>query len=405
MLDKLRSISQGDSSICIAVLDGPVDQTHACFQGADIKYLPTLVQEKAKSDGSMSTHGTHVASIIFGQPGSPVQGIAPQCKGIIVPVFADDRRKTSQLDLARGIEQAINAGAHVINISGGQLTDFGESDGWLQNAIRLCQKNNVLLVAAAGNNGCDCLHVPAALPDVLAVGAMDANGKPLDFSNWGETYQEQGILAPGEDILGAKPGGGTQRLSGTSFATPIVSGVAAVLLSMQQEEGETPDSHKIRQILLQSALPCDDPDLPDTKRCLAGKLNIPGAITLLKGGKMAEEFASVDASSVEAGGCGCTGGLTNTSEAIAATPGAVGAVPSNTPNLQELIQSFPNPITQPPTMPNFTANSVTASQAPSELADLGQLVYSLGTLGYDFGTEARRDSFKQLMPPFDLGEG
>jgi cyanobactin maturation PatA/PatG family protease len=56
-------------------------------------------------------------------------------------------------------------------------------------------------------------------------------------------------------------------------------------------------------------------------------------------------------------------------------------------------------------MPNFTANSVTASEAPSQIAELGQIVYVLGTLGYDFGTEARRDSFKQLMPPFDLGGG
>ncbi|XZF61887.1 MAG: S8 family peptidase [Gloeotrichia echinulata DVL01] len=419
MLDTLSTISLGNSNICVAILDGPVDQAHPCFQGADLKYLPTLVKGDVQIGGSMSTHGTHVASIIFGQPGSPVEGIAPQCKGIIVPVFADDRRRTSQLDLARGIEQAVNAGAHVINISGGQLTELGESDGWLQNAVRLCQENNVLLIAAAGNNGCDCLHVPAALPTALAVGAMDAHGQPLDFSNWGQTYQTQGILAPGEDILGAIPGGSTQRLSGTSFATPIVSGVAALLLSLQREQGETPDPQKVRQVLLQSALPCD-PDLPeDTKRCLAGKLNISGAITLLKGGKMAEEFASVGASEVEAAGCGCGGGLTSVGEATAATSAqpapslvaaaanveAVGAIPSNTPNLQELIQSFPNPITQQPNMPNFTANSVTASQAPSELPDLGRLVYSLGTLGYDFGTEARRDSFKQLMPPFDLGSG
>jgi cyanobactin maturation PatA/PatG family protease len=372
------------------------------------------VKADAQIGGSMSTHGTHVASIIFGQPGSPVQGIAPKCKGIIVPVFADDRLKTSQLDLARGIEQAVNAGAHVINLSGGQLTDFGEADGWLQNAVRLCRENNVLLVAAAGNNSCDCLHVPAALPSVLAVGAMDANGKPLDFSNWGEAYKDQGILAPGKDILGAKPGGGTDRLSGTSFATPIVSGVAAVLLSLQREQGETPDPHKIRQVLLQSALPCD-PDLPEeTRRCLAGKLNIPGAITLLKGGNMAEEFTSVNASEVQAAGCGC-GGLTNAGEALlqqgqpaptlvaAAASPAAGAVPSNTPNLQDLIQSFPTPVTQQPMMPNLTANSVTASQAPSELPDLGQIVYALGTLGYDFGSEARRDSFKQLMPPFNFG--
>ncbi len=416
MLDTLSTISQGNNSICIAVLDGPVDRNHPCFQGADLTYLPTLVRGEAQTNGNMSIHGTHVASIIFGQPGSSVQGIAPRCKGIIVPIFADDRLKTSQLDLARGIEQAVNAGAHVINLSGGQLTDLGEADGWLENAVRLCRENNVLLVAAAGNNGCDCLHVPAALPAVLAVGAMDAQGKPLGFSNWGETYQNQGILAPGEDILGAKPGGGTDRLSGTSFATPIVSGVAAVLLSLQRERGETPDPQKVRQILLQSALPCD-PDLPEeTRRCLTGKLNIPGAITLLKGGNMAENFASVGASEVEATGCGCDGSLSNTGEAIATAQGqspqtsvaaaataTAGAVLSNTPNFQDLIQSFPTATTEQPMMPNLTANSVTASQAPSEVADMGQLVYALGTLGYDFGSEARRDSFKQLMPPFNFG--
>ncbi|WP_293149422.1 MULTISPECIES: PatA/PatG family cyanobactin maturation protease [unclassified Microcoleus] len=416
MLDRLSTISQGNNSICIAVLDGPVDRNHPCFQGADLTYLPTLVKGEAQTNGNMSIHGTHVASIIFGQPGSSVEGIAPRCKGIIVPIFADDRLKTSQLDLARGIEQAVNAGAHVINLSGGQLTDFGEADGWLKNAVRLCRENNVLLVAAAGNNSCDCLHVPAALPSVLAVGAMDAHGKPLGFSNWGEAYKDQGILAPGEDILGAKPGGGTDRLSGTSFASPIVSGVAAVLLSLQRERGETPDPHKVRQILLQSALPCD-PDLPEeTRRCLAGRLNIPGAITLLKGGNMAEEFTSVNASEIEAAGCGCDGSLSNTGEAIATAQGqspqtsvataataTAGAVPSNTPNLQDLIQSFPTATTQQPMMPNLTANSVTASQAPSEVADMGQLVYALGTLGYDFGSEARRDSFKQLMPPFNFG--
>ncbi|MFN9914794.1 MAG: S8 family serine peptidase, partial [Pirellulaceae bacterium] len=119
-------------------------------------------------------------------------GLAPQCRGLIVPVFADDRCSASQLDLARAIEQAANAGAHVINLSGGQLTEDGEAEGWLENAVRLCQERNILLVAAAGNDGCPCLHVPAALPHVVAVGAMDARGHPLDFSNWGERYQHQG---------------------------------------------------------------------------------------------------------------------------------------------------------------------------------------------------------------------
>jgi len=124
----------------------------------------------------MSLHGTHVTSIIFGQPGSPVRGIAPKCRGLIVPIFADERLKLSQLDLSRAIEQAINAGANIINISGGQLTDWGEAEGWLEKAVQLCNENNVLIVAAAGNDGCECLHVPAALPTVLAVGAMDEQG-------------------------------------------------------------------------------------------------------------------------------------------------------------------------------------------------------------------------------------
>ncbi|TAF49247.1 MAG: peptidase S8, partial [Oscillatoriales cyanobacterium] len=141
MLDTLSTISQGNNSICIAVLDGPVDRNHPCFQGADLTYLPTLVKGEAQTNGNMSIHGTHVASIIFGQPGSSVEGIAPRCKGIIVPIFADDRLKTSQLDLARGIEQAVNAGAHIINISGGQLTEIGEAEGWLESAVQLCNDN------------------------------------------------------------------------------------------------------------------------------------------------------------------------------------------------------------------------------------------------------------------------
>ena len=399
---------KSNPQVCIAILDGPVALDQSCFQGSELTALPTLVPDAVRQDGSMSGHGTHVASIIFGQSESNVPGIAPHCRGLIVPIFADERCSATQLDMARAIEQAANAGAHIINISGGQLTDFGEAEGWLENAINLCQKKNILIVAAAGNDGCQCLHVPAALPTVLAVGAMDAQGQPLDFSNWGSTYQTQGILAPGEQILGAKPGGGTERLNGTSFATPIVSGAAALLLSLQVERGQTPDPQKVRQVLLQSALPCNV-DLPaDTQRCLAGKLNLAGAITLLTGGNMSQEQEAVTATGVEpSGDCGCSGGVSTPDNAptqdelqpAATEPTAKAevAVPSSNP-----VQSSISTPTQ--STPMTTSNAVTPSQAPSELAS-SQLVYALGTLGYDFGSEARRDTFKQLMPPFDLGEG
>jgi cyanobactin maturation PatA/PatG family protease len=427
----LSAQTLGHPKVCIAVLDGLVDLEHPCFQGADLTVLPTLVNGQAKSDGGMSLHGTHVASVIFGQPDSPVMGIAPQCKGLIVPVFHDDRLNLSQLDLARAIEQAVNAGAHIINISAGQLTDEGEAEGWLKRSVQLCQENNVLLVAAAGNDGCACLHVPASLPTVLAVGGMDEVGQPLAFSNWGETYQQQGILAPGKDILGAQPGGGTTQLSGTSFATPIITGVAALLLSLQVQQGETPDPQKVKEAILKSALPCTTAD-GSQQQCLAGKLNIRGSLEYLFGGTVSDSEEMVAAS-----GCGCGG--TEQSEVKSSDLPLSEA--ENFINAQSLIESVAavepaevvttarvnpsqvvttsvapsspasngttpstNSITsQIPAMTQSTSNFVTASQAPSELAD-SQLVYALGTLGYDFGTEARRDSFKQLMPAHSIGE-
>ncbi|MBW4616808.1 MAG: PatA/PatG family cyanobactin maturation protease [Desmonostoc vinosum HA7617-LM4] len=432
----------GNSEICIAVLDGLVDRSHPCFEGADFTQLPTLVNPTPIADGLMYQHGTHIASVIFGQHGSSVEGIAPKCKGLIIPVFCDKKRKLSQLDLARAIEQAVQLGADIINISGGQLADYGEADGWLQKAVALCQQKNILIVAAAGNNSCECLHVPAALPAVLAVGAMDDRGQPIDFSNWGDAYQTQGILAPGEKILGAKPGGGTIQLTGTSFATPIVTGVAALLLSWQQQQGEKPDPQKVREAILQSAVPCELKEESDRPRCLVGKLNILGAIEKLRGGNMSQEKEALSAS-----GCGCESfnkgdslyikesaadgetlpsQLTSSDASVmesanTATPAtasvgsaASNAIPSevamsnpnvasnpslpNTTDLaafQNLLQSYIT--TQNPPMSYPVASSVTASQAPSDI-NQETLVYALGTLGYDFGTDARRDSFKQLMP-------
>ena len=304
-LSTLQQRTRGTPDISVAILDGPIDTDHPCFQGADLTPLPTLVRGKA-SAGPMSVHGTHIASTIFGQPGSPVEGIAPRCRGLVAPVFSDGRR-LSQLDLARAIEQAVENGASVINISGGSLTDMGEAEDWLERAVRTCRDRNVLIVAAAGNDGCDCLHVPAALPAVLAVGATDASGRPLDFSNWGEAYQRQGILALGENVLGAQPGSGTLRLSGTSFAAPIVAGTAALLLSLQMQRGEEPNPQAVRESLLASTLPCAYADTENGRKCLAGVLNVAGAVKHLTGETMSESVTeSQEATIADASGCDCT---------------------------------------------------------------------------------------------------
>jgi cyanobactin maturation PatA/PatG family protease len=179
---------------------------------------------------------------------------------------------------ARAITQAVEHRANVINISGGQLSDSIEPDPLLANALRLCAENNVLIVAAAGNDGCDCLHLPAAVDTVLAVGAMDSTASPLPSSNWGKPYLLNGVLAPGKDIVGAVPGGGVAARSGTSYAAAIVSGVAGLLLSAELETGTAPDPMRVRTAILTSALPCPEQSVLDCGRYLAGRLDVGGML-------------------------------------------------------------------------------------------------------------------------------
>ncbi|MER6847052.1 S8 family serine peptidase [Streptomyces flaveolus] len=278
----------GDPEVCIAVLDGPVDLSHPCFAGADLTRLDTLVQDPAGA-GPMSVHGTHVASLLFGQPhrDSPVTGLAPRCRGLILPMFKDAQDwRVPQIDLARAIERAVQEGAHIINVSGGERTPDGHADHLLQRALKLCEDNGVLVVAAVGNDGCDCLQAPAAAPSVLAVGAAGPTGEPLASNNWGAAYGKNGVLAPGLDIEGAAPGGRQASLAGSSFATPAVAGVAALLVAAQLRAGHKAAPLEARQAILDTATrpACSPGDSPECRRHLGGHLDAAGAYRLVTQG-------------------------------------------------------------------------------------------------------------------------
>jgi cyanobactin maturation PatA/PatG family protease len=296
-LHDLWAESTGDHLVAIAVLDGPVDRRHSSLRGANLTTLELATSAVPRSGGSATRHGTSVASLIFGRhgPESPVHGISPGCRGIIVPVFNDligggqfksevDRpmdASCSQIDLARAILVAAEHGAHVINISGGQYAPTAAAHPILAAAVTQCARRGTLIVAAAGNDGCECLHVPAALPAVLAVGAMNARGEVLDSSNWGRSYRFSGLLAPGVNLRGARLGGGTSIVSGTSFATAVVSGVVGLLLSISLRRGLGVDAARIREILLDSADKCHD-DAVQCRRQLAGRMNLARAFALLR---------------------------------------------------------------------------------------------------------------------------
>ncbi|QWF82431.1 hypothetical protein HUW46_05868 [Amycolatopsis sp. CA-230715] len=377
----------GDEDVCVAVVDGPVDLGHPAFDGAALTRLAGIWPEEGL-DSDKAVHGTHVASVLFGQHGGPVTGVAPRCRGLSVPAFSQRKGRTSQLELARGVELAVEAGAHVVNISGGQLSPSGEADRTLADAVRYCTERGVLVVAAAGNDGCFCAHVPAALPGVLAVGALDDRGVPMAMSNWGAEYRSHGIVAPGEHILGARPGGRTDRATGTSLAAPIVAGVAALLLSLQHRAGLRPDPLAVGTALLDSADPCDPSGSAACERFLTGKLNIERAVETV------------------------TSSMSVTPPEPAAADVA-GGEPRQEPAAPELLvpSASPEPIVIPEpakescgcgcdgTAPDSCRKPAVVMSAEPDRSPAEHPVYAIGVLGYDFGTEARRDSFKQLMAP------
>lgn len=416
-LAALREHSPGRPEVCVAVLDGPVDLSHACLAGADLQVKEVTISGQADA-GMATAHGTHIASIIFGQPGSPLEGITPRCRGLVIPVFSTRPDGTvavcPQLDLARAIGVAVNEGAQIINVSAGQLSPGGEAEQHLARAVQLCADHGILIVAAAGNEGCACLHVPAALPSVVAVGAMDRNGEPLGFSNWGGPYQVQGLLAPGEHVPGAVPGGGLAHRSGTSYAAAIVSGVAAQLLSIQVENGEAPRPADIRRLLLESSIPCERAGTGECDRFLAGRLDPARALELLLAGRKATgpTAPGKDGFPVTSQHGGPDGVRPSSPETPVHHSSEKGEahVPDQVLELQTTATIDPPPGAGAGLNPSGPASDLAAAAgiSPSDCGCGGtaghckcgghgraQLVYALGTVWYDFGSEARRDSFVQ----------
>ncbi|WIG96759.1 PatA/PatG family cyanobactin maturation protease [Myxococcus sp. SDU36] len=393
---RLREQTPGSPDICIAVLDGQVDRSHPVLQGSSLRAL-WAPGDGAPSGGS-AAHGTAITSIIFGQPGSGVEGVAPRCQGLLVPVFTDDEdgevSPCSQIELARAILLAAEAGAQVINISGGEFSPDGATDPLLERAVEQCRQRGILIVAAAGNDACACLHVPAALSSVLAVGAMSRRGVPLEASNWGAAYQGHGILAPGDDIPVALPGGKKGVRSGTSLATALVSGVAGLLLSVQRSQGLTPNPEAVRRALLESAHPCPPEEGTDCRRYLTGRLNVEGALRHVLGRRPPPSPASHSHS--------YKGSPMSKRDLDAVDTASLGDAIRH-PDLPAPFSLSPESshsehasgAVRPSTCHECRAE-LDAKSAPPAGPPAGK-VYALGTVGIEFSSESRRTSIAQSM--------
>jgi thermitase len=181
-------------------------------------------------------HGTHVAGIIAAiKDTEGVSGVCPDCSILDGKVLNDDGSGSTSA-IANGINWAVANGAKVINMSLGQRV----SSRALEAAVNNAWNKGVVIVAAAGNAGTQAPIYPGAYPNVIAVAATDNNDAKASFSTYGKWVD---VAAPGVNVYSTFPKHpfalGTQNgremgydiISGTSMASPVVAGVAALVWS------------------------------------------------------------------------------------------------------------------------------------------------------------------------------
>ena len=212
----------GSPAVRIAIVDSGVDVRHPDLAG---KVVGTHNAVTGGTDvHDVVGHGTGTASVAAAATGNGV-GIAGAGRNssLLAVKVADVTGRIFTDDLAAGIVWAVDHGADVVNLSLGGPT----SDRLEKAAVAYAEAHDVLVVAAAGNEGSSAKQYPAALPGVLAVGATSSNGTVrAPFSSYGSWVD---LAAPGRSIVVATPGGGYEVADGTSYSAPLVSGAAALL--------------------------------------------------------------------------------------------------------------------------------------------------------------------------------
>jgi subtilisin family serine protease len=214
--------SRGSGSTVIAIVDTGVDPNHPDLRGRVLRGYDFHNNDANPYDDD--GHGTAVATTAAaaGNDGRGVAGMCWRCLVLPVKVLNGNGHGTHS-NIAAGIVYATNRGADVINLS---IAGLGSTTA-LGAAINYATRRGVVVVAAAGNAGTSRKTYPAAYDSVVAVAATDGLDRLYTWSNRGSWVT---MSAPGCAYSG-KPGGGYWSLCGTSMATPMVAGTAALMKS------------------------------------------------------------------------------------------------------------------------------------------------------------------------------
>ncbi|MHC4991038.1 MAG: S8 family serine peptidase [Planctomycetota bacterium] len=270
-LELAHEVSTG-VGVIVAVLDTGLDAEHECVAGRVLPGYNLLDQTSDTSDVGNALdddndglvdeavgHGTFVAGLIA--------HTAPSAWLLPVKVLDSDGNGNS-FHIAQGILWAVEQGADVINLS----LCTSEPNEIIAQAIVDAYDAGVILIAAAGNDAIDDPVVfPAGESKVFGVAAVDQTDHKAGFSNFNS---EISLAAPGVEIISAMPRASYASWEGTSMATALVSGAAAILRSAYPSAAVT----KIEDALTESAVNIDEINPEHAGLLGAGRLDIPAAL-------------------------------------------------------------------------------------------------------------------------------
>jgi len=266
-LDEVMPINRGHPKVTVAVLDTGVSMNHPEYHanllpGKDFvdildgagEFIGDYLGEDTEPTDETG-HGTHVVGIIAAKGLGMPPGVAARCKILPVRVLGTMKRGNerhgagSDGNINNGLKWAIDQGADVINMSlGMRRTGIGLPH---QEIVEYARQKGVTIVAASGNDGQNERYYPGALPHVIAVGAIDDDGRVAAFSTYGEQVS---LVAPGTEIYSTYLDDGYAFSSGTSHAAPFVSGAVALLKSYALEKtGVSLSDRKVKHILKHTA--------------------------------------------------------------------------------------------------------------------------------------------------------